>query len=50
MLVQQVGVPREQLGGVVARKPQLLGYSLPAKLKPALAFFRHEIGRHSCAY
>jgi hypothetical protein len=43
-LLEQVRVPPEQLGSVLAKKPQLLGYSVARKLAPALAFLRHEIG------
>ena len=38
-----VGVPAHRLGDVIAKKPQLFGYSVARKLAPAAEFLHHEV-------
>ncbi len=44
-----MGIPVEQLGGVVAKYPTLLGLSVDRNLRPKLEFLRDEVKVHRLA-
>jgi len=43
-LVHELSIPRATIPKLLFRKPQLLAYSISGKLRPAVAFFIHELG------